>query len=316
MDTRKRVLQANLNNQEGAFSVAYEAQKELQDEYIFDYFFPDRFVKNSIYEHLLSMGSKCVGEIESGNRFLKQVTVYKSFYKYLCENHYDIVHIHSDTAWKISVYYLAAKKAHIKKIVVHSHSSGINGHHHKINYLMHILTKPIVKSSKYKCACSDVAAQWMFDTSKNVSIIRNGVDTPFLIVGCVYLTLGTFMSTSYTVHKDSKGFLMSGLFGGVLNIILNFLLIPIIGVYGAALATCISYISVFAFRVFNTRKYMKYKVLTKEFLIGSLALTVSGILIYSNDIIAQTIQILILLIVIELYKEIWLRLWNKVINKI
>ena len=149
MDTRKRVLQANLNNQEGAFSVAYEAQKELQDEYIFDYFFPDRFVKNSIYEHLLSMGSKCVGEIESGNRFLKQVTVYKSFYKYLCENHYDIVHIHSDTAWKISVYYLAAKKAHIKKIVVHSHSSGINGHHHKINYLMHILTKPIVKSSKY-----------------------------------------------------------------------------------------------------------------------------------------------------------------------
>ncbi len=140
--------------------------------------------------------------------------------------------------------------------------------------------------------------------------------TPFLIVGCVYLTLGTFMSTSYTVHKDSKGFLMSGLFGGVLNIILNFLLIPIIGVYGAALATCISYISVFVFRVFNTRKYMKYKVLTKEFLIGSLALMVSGILIYRNNIIAQTIQIIILLIVIALYKEIWLRLWNKVTNKI
>ena len=78
----------------------------------------------------------------------------------------------------------------------------------------------------------------------------------------------------------------------------------------------ISYISVFVFRVFNTRKYMKYKVLTKEFLIGSLALMVSGILIYRNDIIAQTIQILILLIVIALYKEIWLRLWNKVTNKI
>lgn len=136
MNTRKRVLQANLNNQGGAFSVAYEAQKELQDGYIFDYFFPDRFVKNSVYEHLLSMGSKCVGEIKSSNRFLKQVTVYKNFYKYLCENNYDIVHIHSDTAWKISVYYLAAKKAHIKKIVVHSHSSGINGHHHKINYLI------------------------------------------------------------------------------------------------------------------------------------------------------------------------------------
>ena len=120
------------------------------------------------------------------------------------------------------------------------------------------------------------------------------------------------MSTSYTVHKDSKGFLMSGLFGGILNIILNFLLIPTIGVYGAALATCISYISVFVFRVFNTRKYMKYKVLTKEFLIGSLALAVSGVLIYSNSIIAQIIQILILLIVMASYKEIWLCLLNKV----
>ena len=50
MDTRKRVLQANLNNQGGAFSVAYEAQKELQDEYIFDYFFPDGFVKNGVIQ--------------------------------------------------------------------------------------------------------------------------------------------------------------------------------------------------------------------------------------------------------------------------
>ena len=57
MDNRKRILQANLNNQGGAFSVAYEAQKELQDEFIFDYFFQDDFIKNNVYDHLLSMGS-------------------------------------------------------------------------------------------------------------------------------------------------------------------------------------------------------------------------------------------------------------------
>ena len=44
--------------------------------------------------------------------------------------------------------------------------------------------------------------------------------TPFLIIGCVFLTLGTFMSTSYTVHKDSKGFLLSGTIGAMLNICL------------------------------------------------------------------------------------------------
>lgn len=30
---------------------------------------------------------------------------------------------------------------------------------------------------------------------------------PFLTVGCVYLTLASFMATSYTVHKDSFGYL-------------------------------------------------------------------------------------------------------------
>lgn len=176
MDIRKRILQANLNNQGGAFSVAYEAQKELQDEYIFDYFFPDKFIENDVYRHMLSMGSRCVGEVVCKSRLLKQYMVYKNFYKYLCENDYDTVHIHADTAWKISVYYLASKKANIKRIVVHSHSSGISGHYRLLNYFLHIITKPIIRTAKYKCACSNVAAFWMFDTTGNVKIIRNGVD--------------------------------------------------------------------------------------------------------------------------------------------
>lgn len=176
MDIRKRILQVNLNNQGGAFSVVYEAQKELQCEYIFDYFFPDKFIENDVYTHLLSMGSRCVGELVCKNRLLKQYIVYRNFYKYLCENDYDTVHIHSDTAWKISMYYLAAKRANIKHIVVHSHSSGINGHYKLLNYFLHILTKPVLKSAKYKCACSYVAALWMFGTTDNVTVIRNGVD--------------------------------------------------------------------------------------------------------------------------------------------
>lgn len=176
MSERKRILQANLNNQGGAFSVAYEAQKQLQKDYIFDYYFPDDFIKNDIYAHLVSMGSKCIGKLNCKNRILKQYEVYKNFYKYLCENEYSVIHIHSDTAWKISVYYLAAKKAGIEHIVVHSHSSGINGHYKTINYLLHLIAKPIIKSAQYRCACSEIAAEWMFDTDKNVSIIRNGVD--------------------------------------------------------------------------------------------------------------------------------------------
>lgn len=176
MDNRKRILQANINNLGGAFSVAYEAQKELRNDFVFDYFSPDKFIDNDIYRDLLSMGSVCIGDIKSKSKFLRQYEIYKAFSEYLRNNAYEFVHIHADTAWKLSIYYLAARKAGAKNIVVHSHSSGINGNFKKINYILHCIAKHIIKKAKYKCACSDVAAKWMFYTTKNVNIIRNGVD--------------------------------------------------------------------------------------------------------------------------------------------
>jgi len=173
---RIRVMQANLNNQGGAFSVAYEAQKKLQDKFVFDYFSAEIFLENDVYNHLLEMGSKCIGGVECTSRVFKQYAVYKKFRIFLAKNNYQYVHIHADTAWKILIYYVAAKMVGVPKIVVHSHSSGINGHYKKINYMLHCLAKLIIKKATCKCACSDVAANWMFDTRENVYIIQNGVD--------------------------------------------------------------------------------------------------------------------------------------------
>lgn len=140
--------------------------------------------------------------------------------------------------------------------------------------------------------------------------------TPFLIIGCVYLTLGTFMATSYTVHKDSFGYLFSGTFGAVFNIMLNYILIPIIGVYGAALATCISYIAVFIFRVFHTRKYIKYNILYKEFLLGSLLMFFSAVLMYIDGAVAFLLQFVILLSGFGVFSKTWISTLKIFLNKI
>lgn len=176
MNKRKKILHANLNNQGGAFSLIYQAQIELQDKYVFDYFSANEYVNNEIYENLLEMGSKCVGGINCGSRLLKQYKIYKALKEYLLKNQYDYVHIHADTAWKMSIYFFACKSAKVKNIVVHSHSSGVAGHFRIINYLLHLVMRPIVKSAKYKCACSKVAADWMYKTEEGVLFIQNGVD--------------------------------------------------------------------------------------------------------------------------------------------
>lgn len=138
--------------------------------------------------------------------------------------------------------------------------------------------------------------------------------TPFLTIGCVYLTMASFMATSYTVHKDSFGYLFSGMFGAAFNIAMNFVLIPLIGVFGAAIATCISYILVFVFRLFHTRKYIQYNIKNKEFLWGSLILLLSACLMFVNNWIGFVLQCVLLLIAICLFSNTWYPMVKKVLK--
>ncbi|MDY4669396.1 oligosaccharide flippase family protein [Peptostreptococcus porci] len=137
---------------------------------------------------------------------------------------------------------------------------------------------------------------------------------PFLTVGFVYLTLATFVATSYTVHKDSFGYLFSGMFGAIFNIILNLLLIPSIKVYGAAIATCISYVLVFIFRIIHTRKYIKYSIINKEFLFGSTFLVASSIVVFIDNYIGKLLQISIFVAAIFVFSDIWMPIMEKIIH--
>lgn len=92
--------------------------------------------------------------------------------------------------------------------------------------------------------------------------------TPYLLMGFLFLTLATFLSTAYVMNKNSMGFLLSSMMGAAVNIVLNLLLIPRLGVTGAALATGLSYTSVYLFRGIHTRKYIHIRVFQTGHLIG------------------------------------------------
>lgn len=137
---------------------------------------------------------------------------------------------------------------------------------------------------------------------------------PFLTVGCVYLTMASFMATSYTVHKDSFGYLFSGMFGAIFNVVMNFVLIPLIGVYGAAIATCISYILVFVFRLFHTRKYIRYNIYNKEFIVGSAILILSACMMFINNRIGFILQLILLAVTVYLFSDVWLPIVGKMVK--
>ena len=140
--------------------------------------------------------------------------------------------------------------------------------------------------------------------------------TPFLVVGSAYLTMATFMATSYTVHKDSFGYLFSATFGALLNIVLNFVLIPIICVYGAAFATCVSYISVFFFRLHHTKKYIQYSIKNIEFIAGSLMLIVSSIFMFIDKPFGILLQFLVFAVAVYIYSNTWVPIAKSLFRKI
>lgn len=135
---------------------------------------------------------------------------------------------------------------------------------------------------------------------------------PFLTVGFVFLTLADFIATSFTVHKDSFGFLFSGITGAILNIALNYLLIPRIHIYGAAIATCVSYISVFVFRLCYSKKYICYNIMNRKFIVGTVLLIISSCVAFCNGVVFYLVNVIVIVVAIIINKDIIIEIINKV----
>lgn len=139
---------------------------------------------------------------------------------------------------------------------------------------------------------------------------------PYLAVGFVYLTVATFLGTSYTVNIDSKGYLCSAACGAGANLVLNLLLIPQIGVSGAALATCLSYISVFVYRYFDTKKYVRFAVISPRNIAASGLIVLTAITVYWDCPIGTAVLWLELAAEFVLFRNVWMPMLREIQKRV
>lgn len=102
----------------------------------------------------------------------------KHIYMFVKEREYDVVHIHSGSISVLAYFSRAVKKAGIKKVIVHSHSSGVceNIKHRILKMYASMIMK---KNVDVFCACSEEASKWKYSEkiiNKEVHILKNGVD--------------------------------------------------------------------------------------------------------------------------------------------
>lgn len=79
---------------------------------------------------------------------------------------------------------------------------------------------------------------------------------PLLLLGAVFSAISSFAGSLLGAMKRPKNLMWSTLVAGITNVVLNIVLIPICGLWGAAIGTLVAYIVVAAFRLFSVKKHL------------------------------------------------------------
>ena len=95
---------------------------------------------------------------------------------------------------------------------------------------------------------------------------------PTLLMGTVFLSYTNFYSSIFSAMKKSDLTMYSSLGGCVLNVVLNFLLIPRIGIMGACFATAASYVFIAIFRVIFCQIYFPINIGFPKWILSLLVL--------------------------------------------
>lgn len=125
-------------------------------------------------------GRKYCISINISNTLLRILEESRQIKKFLKKNHYDIVHIHYTTPLR-APYLLAVKQAGVKTRIYHSHSAYVSGKSQTKMIVYKMMQKGIYKWATHFFACSEAAAEWMYDektrNEKDVKVMFNGIDT-------------------------------------------------------------------------------------------------------------------------------------------
>ena len=120
--------------------------------------------------------------------------------------------------------------------------------------------------------------------------------------------------------------MLTALVGALINIVLNFVMIPDHGAMGAAVATLISYLAVYVVRAMDTKRYIDFNLRTPKLLVNMLLIIFQIAILYSGVGYAWILQIaclaLVLLLnlktIVEMLREflsIFFKLKNKTLQK-
>jgi O-antigen/teichoic acid export membrane protein len=122
---------------------------------------------------------------------------------------------------------------------------------------------------------------------------------PALLLGSVFFSFGSFFGAIYGALRKNSAVAFTTILAAVINIVINLIFIPVIGVAAAAISTAVSYIVMGLIRMLHSRKYYKFEINFVQFALNAVLITAEIILIMLGQniyIVASAALILLTII--------------------
>ena len=93
---------------------------------------------------------------------------------------------------------------------------------------------------------------------------------------------GTFYGSLYGALKKTVNNMLSTLSSAVINITINYVLIPLVGLWGAVIGTVAAYFFVAMYRMFDVRRYVYIEIDWTNYIINCFIVFIQAILVSMN----------------------------------
>lgn len=134
---------------------------------------------------------------------------------------------------------------------------------------------------------------------------------PILTLCAFFSSISAMAGTNFSATRESKYFFYSTIAGAIVAILLNFILIPLLGIWGACLSLLCSFITTAIMRIFYAWKYVTIQNIKEYILMLLICFFLIGALLMIND---ELILYLIVAFLIVLFIIVNFRLKNDIIK--
>lgn len=111
-----------------------------------------------------------------------------------------------------------------------------------------------------------LSSEFLIDTFVDDKFHEAWKYLPILALGVILSNVSGMAGSNFSASRESKYYFYSSIWGAIVAVVMNFVLIPLCGLYGAAISVVLSYLAMSISRIVYSWKYVKITSLPNMFI--------------------------------------------------